>query len=419
MVYLINAEAGPTKKNNGMKTVDMAWDIFLRKNDLAISYERFSIRLHDTSIQVTNKIKLDYQGSLDFNFDALNHDDILVYWGDFLHAQHYHQKDLHKLTKKPKSLSRRFIKSMFFRDKNIKLDKESYIPYVQNFYLPNCKQKRWKETISFGTTLVGDNDFDIFSQEEYQQSFYSFINGLDRMWTRDVMSATQVSHIRNDYQCNYLGIDAALLVDTKDYEAVLDEPTFEIPKPEYILTHFARSEEDINKLMNFTVSLKEEMNMPLYWIPWLNPLNHERFASLEASLKKSVEDINTESYSDIIHLLKNAKLVITDTYHLTLIAWRLGIPVVCLGAGLQYPMSTVDDKKKEVFYMMHNMLPFYFFTEQLDDNERVEEFIQFTKKELENGRAINNIVDKIKHQAESVEKDLANYFRTALNLTEK
>jgi hypothetical protein len=31
MIYLINAESTATASNAGMKTVDMAWDIFLQK----------------------------------------------------------------------------------------------------------------------------------------------------------------------------------------------------------------------------------------------------------------------------------------------------------------------------------------------------------------------------------------------------
>ncbi|MDO9206853.1 MAG: hypothetical protein Q7T91_01245 [Sulfuricurvum sp.] len=58
MVYLINAESTITVMNAGMKTVDMAWDIFLQKNNLSLPYQRFSIKVKKQTVHVTDKIQL-------------------------------------------------------------------------------------------------------------------------------------------------------------------------------------------------------------------------------------------------------------------------------------------------------------------------------------------------------------------------
>jgi hypothetical protein len=100
MIYLINADPSPTKENSGMKTVDLAWDVFLKRNNLNIPYRRFSIKEKAQKINVTKKVTLSYESSFNLDFHKLHQDDIVVYWGDFIHANLYMQNDLSRITKK-------------------------------------------------------------------------------------------------------------------------------------------------------------------------------------------------------------------------------------------------------------------------------------------------------------------------------
>lgn len=408
MVYVINAESTITEVNPGMKTVDMAWDVFLQKNHLAIPYKRFSIKAKGKTVHVSDKLQLDYQGSLEFDLNRLSEHDILVYWGDFLHAFHYLKNDLSRISKLRKPNLKNYIAQFFRSPKRKRFESENYLDWAYEFYLlQGVEQKRWKGSISFGTTLIGDHDFEIMKQENYIDSFTKFIRNLDHIWTRDVHSALQAAHIRQDYSKNYLGVDAALLIAPEDYDRLLDSPTISIPDEKYILTHFARTEAPINQLLALAQRISLELKMPLFWLPWLVPLDED--------LKNSLGEIDAENYSDLIHSLRNASLVITDTYHLALIGWRLGVPVLCIGSGVHYPSSTIDDKKKEVFYMMHNMLPFYFYSELLEDEKRIADYVALVKNEFSDKRSINRIINKIKVHSESIEKDLATYFHNKTN----
>jgi hypothetical protein len=255
--------------------------------------------------------------------------------------------------------------------------------------------------------LIGDHDFEILKQANYINSFTKFIQNLDRIWTRDVHSALQAAHIRQDYTKSHLGVDAALLIAPEDYDTILDVPTVILPEEKYILTHFARTKAPINQLLALAQRISLELVMPLFWLPWLNHLDEK--------LKDSFDEIDAGNYSDLIHTLRNASLVVTDTYHLALIGWRLGVPVLCIGNGIQYPSSTIDDKKKEVFYMMHNMLPFYFYSELLDDEKIIADYVTLVKNEFSDKRSINRIINKIKIHSQSIEKDLATYFNDKIN----
>lgn len=406
MVYLVNAESTITEINAGMKTVDIAWDVFLRKNNLSIPYKRFSIKAKEQTVHVTDKMVLNYNGSLNFGLSMLGEKDILVFWGDFLHTHHYLKNDLLRIARKRKL--KHYFFDLFKNPKLQRFNDNNYLNWAYEFYLlQGSEQKHWKGSISFGTTLIGDHDFEIMEQENYINSFTKFIQNLDRIWTRDVHSALQAAHIRQDYSKSYLGVDAALLIGPEDYDAMLDAPSLILPKEQYILTHFARTKAPLDQLLALAQRISLELEMPLFWLPWLT--------HLDENFKDSFDEIDATNYSDLIHTLRNASLVVTDTYHLALIGWRLGIPVLCIGSGLQHPSSTINDKKKEVFYMMHNMLPFYFYSELLNDEKSIAEYVSLVKSEFTKKSTIKRIINKIKVHCESIEKDLATYFQDITN----
>jgi hypothetical protein len=55
--------------------------------------------------------------------------------------------------------------------------------------------------------------------------------------------------------------------------------------------------------------------------------------------------------------------VLTDTYHLALVCWSLGVPAICIGAGAQRFTHSVHDKKKELFYLAQRIERFHVFAE--------------------------------------------------------
>lgn len=409
MIYLINAEPTATERNTGMKTVDLSWDIFLKKNNLNKEYKRFSIRLEEQNIKVSNNLELKYNSYLDFDLKNLTDQDSIVFWGDFIHAHNYLKDGLFKLTRKSKKDIRKYLPSFFRKKEEFSFEKQNYFVEVCNFYLlKGIENKHWNKTLSFGTTLVGDSIFDI--DDDYHEMLNNFVQNVDYIKTRDLYSALQIAHEKKEYKKSYLGVDAALLNSYDDYKSFLDIPTAKISNQKYIVAHFARTKISINESLEFANKFGKSLNMDLHWLPWLRSLNDKKYKNLNSNFRNSIRDICDEDYSNLIHNLKNASLVITDTYHLALIAWRLRVPVVCLGFGLQHPKSSLDDKKKEIFYTMYNMLPFYFYAEFINDKEKVSNYIKFIKNELLlDNKNIECIMDNIEEHSKSVEKDLFEY----------
>ena len=68
------------------------------------------------------------------------------------------------------------------------------------------------------------------------------------------------------------------------------------------------------------------------------------------------------SLGDILSAVSRYGLVVTDTYHLAINAWRAGTPAVCIGtpqpgAG-SWPL-TLTDLKKHVLYLMYDASDLY------------------------------------------------------------
>jgi hypothetical protein len=62
--------------------------------------------------------------------------------------------------------------------------------------------------------------------------------------------------------------------------------------------------------------------------------------------------------------LSSLAFVVTDTYHLALVCWSLGVPALCVGAGAQRFQHSVHDKKKEIFFLSQRIERFHVFAEE-------------------------------------------------------
>jgi hypothetical protein len=65
--------------------------------------------------------------------------------------------------------------------------------------------------------------------------------------------------------------------------------------------------------------------------------------------------------------------------------------------------------------MMHNMLPFYFYSELLNNEKSIADYVALIKNEFSDKRSIERIINKIKVHCESIEKDLATYLNNKTN----
>ncbi len=93
------------------------------------------------------------------------------------------------------------------------------------------------------------------------------------------------------------------------------------------------------------------------WLPhrpvprWVRVAARPAIAALPASIDEGIAALSELSF------------VVTDTYHLALVCWSIGVPAICLGAGAQRFQHSVHDKKKELFFLSQRIERFHLFTE--------------------------------------------------------
>jgi hypothetical protein len=112
------------------------------------------------------------------------------------------------------------------------------------------------------------------------------------------------------------------------------------------------------------------------------------------------EVVLPERLDDALELLAGLSCVVTDTYHLALVSWSLGVPAICIGAGAQRFTHSVHDKKKELFYLAQRIERFYLFAE--DGYREASRLSRAMFEEIERADPGPRVAQRIRGQAERV-----------------
>src|SRR5690606_22789645 len=215
------------------------------------------------------------------------------------------------------------------------------------------------KVIVFGQCIVVDGR-EIFAESTYIKLLKGLLNNAILFKVRDPLSVYRAKLI-SDASKDYLGVDSALLnytIDSKRINEIKDKLDSQENKNDTIGLFFGRSKK-INlkkKILGYYLKYKlKEFNYK--WIPWLeNKQQSKKFFEF-ADVCTPISDI------DYITEILKCQIIITDTYHLSLMAWSLGVPCICYGNGTEDFKLTIHDKKKEVFFTSNFIEDFYFYTE--------------------------------------------------------
>jgi len=280
------------------------------------------------------------------------------------------------------------------------------------------------KTLSYGTTLMGDNEADLSMPGNYKDALARFLKNINHIWMRDVYSAMRVSHLLGDFPRNHLSTDCALFFDRTDAERLAAESVPHIgDKNGHVATFFGRSESGVlPHLTSFAIEIADLLKKEILWLPWLHQMSQKTYRSLKINallrgeiIKRSPDKIlrlsgvEPRDYSKVMTYLLGSSLVITDTYHLSLIAWKMGIPAICVGSGARNSKHTLGDKKKEVFYHTYGAQSFYVFTENLLDRTSRRSEIKNLVELIEHGSSFtSSIHQKICNHSKQSEEELLN-----------
>ena len=256
--------------------------------------------------------------------------DAVVYWGDFLHMRVYLSMTLDVL-------GRRMGLGPEVAD-------EEWV--ARCLLLRGQTDAALGRTLSFGTTLSLDQPD---RGDRYEQDFSRFVAGVRRIWFRDPYSAHVGQLHRPDPRENCKGVDAAMLLD------VASGPRS--TRGDEMAVFLGRSDVAPRWVGRFGAHLARELALRPTWLPWgrepafwpMRARKRLRLAwpglDLAAARPGHAEEARARlsviggrppapepdvTFDKLLEIIADSRLVLTDTYHLAVLAWRLGTPAVCL-----------------------------------------------------------------------------------------
>jgi len=377
--------ARPFENNPGMLSVDLAFEIICRRHNLDLDIVRYCFAAPPPPVSFADGSLLQYRcmrGRLDEIFMS----DAIIFWGDFLHAWNYQYQDI-------------LQESMGCAVH----DKPAQHEIRRHLLFSDAPDNVFRKTLSCGSTLVGDNEALLILHTDYREALTRFLRSAARIWMRDPYSALQVAHMRSDYRKCHAGVDCGLFLRPEDMRSLVSTKlSSNNHSSGHVAVHFGRIKTSHVPMLRFAESLCRKLGRTIKWVPWLHA--DEKYIGDVLAIIPAMEIAAAADYSQLIGEILKSSLVITDTYHMALIAWRVGIPAICLGLAAQHPKWTISDKKKEIFYYMYNASPYYVYAGTLVEQQTRESLTEALIPLLANRDISNAITDKISSHAEHVEQ---------------
>jgi hypothetical protein len=360
MISVICATA--LKPNPGMASVDLAFHALSRRHQLADEINFCQLYTSDEvhrrrnpghyhEIQQREQLPFAYSSFYE-SLDKISDSDWIVYWGDFLHMAHY-QRDV----------AAQLVKLGLASDMAAGLQAA-----YRHFLLAEAPTSVLQKTVTFGGNLLFNSIAD-YQQEPYGGLVRRFMGEVHAVWMRDLFSAHTAAAMRGVQATgeSCLGVDCSMLLREEDLGG--------LPRPvtadqnlgrDTVAVFFDRTEYSRRRLLAFADSLCRRLDLHGKWLPWrmCKPLSlGERLAAPRIA---PADYPQAPSPGDLYELIRRAPLVITDTYHLCVNAWRLGTPAVCIGqtwADVPWDVSSgaagAWRDKRWIFYAMHDAMPYY------------------------------------------------------------
>lgn len=329
----------PPERNTGMLTVDLAAHVTISKLVAPNIVQFYTYgKLSEYSYPEAD-IPFKYLDLIDHSEEYFS-SDVFLFWGDFLHSLSYLEKDRGSWNK---SLTRE-SQTSFQSD------------YYRHIFLSQLDQTRISRAIVFGSTIITNRAEDGLD-ETYRLSSERLFKSAAGVFFRDALSAAKVSPLRGEDPS--LACDCALLLNDEDLNQFTGFEMAE--RREGVGVYFGRTKSKFLMLV-YAKLLAAQLGESTRWIPWF--FSRRKVRLLAGSFGYDVPDHHIDP-GKILSDLSGCKFVITDTYHVCVNAWRLGIPAICIGLGAATSDNSLSDKKKEILFEMYGARSFYIFAEQL------------------------------------------------------
>jgi len=223
--------------------------------------------------------------------------------------------------------------------------------------------------IVFGQNFLLDTP-DIIHDRQYVRNLKALLSTARIARFRDPVSAYRAGIVDGSPASRFLGVDAALLLAALDGgdEGAISNLEVEGSRngegkrsADRVGVFFGRTRGAVFTKLALTVYLRAIEGVEAVWLSWLPRKRMPFWVRRGFGIRSAVRP---GSIAEHIDAVRSCRFIVTDTYHLSLIAWSHGVPAICIGKGAQHFRSTLHDKKKEIFYAANFIDELYLFAEK-------------------------------------------------------
>ncbi len=351
--------AYPAGENPGMLSVDLAFGSLQRALPANVQVNYFCVE-REFELRASGVV-LHYQ-HLTRREQLLEHDQI-VYWGDFLHWISYFENDVLMRTR--------------VRDAQADLAAVRDAWY-DLFFLEGASPQDLSKVLVFGSTLYGLDGAQL-ATPRYREALTRLYTHAGAVLMRDQVSANFVAQLARE-EANAFGCDCAMLLDPKALEPF---QRVKVPSVDYLVCSFGRSGAN-RALAGLATEIAQRRGLKVVNIDWLG--NPRGLAAL----------------ADKLAIIRSARLVVTDIYHMGVTGWRESVPVLGVGQGASQARGTLSDKKKEIFFRQIFASDYFLFLEHIlqayASNQALDQYLARVLKPLDQKPALDFIFETVVRQ---------------------
>lgn len=302
--------ATPNGVNPGMLAGEAVAKSFFVRAGLLGDVEFFkllSIADHVNNLENIKNICASCDFGINFNiFTSDNRIDDYksIFWGDFQHM-------------------RRYIKAI---SKNNPVIESAYRKII---LLEGAKNSTIENAISYGTSILFNSTSE-YLDLDYGVALERFLSKVSHIQMRDSVSSCVVTNYRRQ-PSEPCGIDPVQLLSIPEIEENILLGFERTPTINRALVFFARAQHCENDTVEFLSELNNALGTSCHWLSWGDQFSFpfmQRQKWPWQTLALNPDPFGRGVLAPLLAAIRNSKFVVTDTYHLAVSSWAMGVPAV-------------------------------------------------------------------------------------------
>ena len=343
--------------------------------------------------EFSERIPIAYERLLG-SLDKVIRSDAIIFWCSWLHSPLFYDYNKHLLLQLSLASSERQAADII----------DSHI------YLMGQPDEVLTKSLSFGQNFLFNSRWHE-NRSDYGAAYKSFYTRVRRARMRDVLSSRRISRLRSDPLDSNTFVDCATLLKQQDVDKLCrlsthDEIAFCRHK---IGVFFGRSDVAADSVRYISEFFSESLGAPVFSLPWGFSYSFPQTKALPFPCPVP-KGRSFSTVGDSLSMIREARAIISDTYHVCVNAWTMGVPAICIGGDFskrELDMNSgfrfLNFDKRHLLYALIYALDFYVHEEELHDLQFLKAHLEHIVKLIDTPGYVRSITDDLLKEASEAE----------------